>query len=63
MRSVSYQSAMGSIMCSMVGTSPDLAYSVGLISRFMSRQLKEHWQAVKWLLRYIKGSVEKKLGF
>lgn len=63
MRSVSYQSAMGSIMYSMVGTSPDLAYSVGLRSRFMSRQLKEHWQAVKWLLRYIKGSVEKKLGF
>lgn len=50
-------------MYSMVGTSPDLAYSVGLRSRFMSRQLKEHWQAVKWVLRYIKGSVEKKLGF
>ena len=56
-----YQSAVGSIMCAMVGTRLDLAYLVGLISRFMTKPLKEHWQAVKWVLRYIKGTVDTRL--
>ena len=50
-------------MYSMVGTHPDLAYAVGVISRFMSRPVKEHWQAVKWVLGYITGSVDNKLSF
>ncbi|CAA7024844.1 unnamed protein product [Microthlaspi erraticum] len=50
-------------MYSMVGTRPDLAYPVGLISRFMSNPIKEHWQAVKWVLRYIKGTVYTRLSF
>ena len=58
MEKISYQSAVGSIMYAMVGTRLDLAYSVGLISRLMTKPLKEHWQAVKWVLRYIKGTVD-----
>lgn len=58
MRKIPYQNAVGSIMYSMVGTRPDLAHVVGVISRFMSRPIKDHWQAVKWALRYIKGSVD-----
>ncbi|KAL0793897.1 hypothetical protein Bca101_065274 [Brassica carinata] len=63
MRDVPYQSAVGSIMYSMVGTRPDLAYAVGMVCRFMSNPLKIHWQAVKWILRYIKGSTKMKLSF
>lgn len=63
MKDVPYQSAVGSIMYSMVGTRPDLAHAVGVISRFMSRPLKEHWLAVKWVMRYIKGTVDTKLSF
>lgn len=63
MRKVPYQNAVGSIMYAMVGTRPDLAHVVGIISRFMSKPAKEHWQAVKWALRYIKGSVDTKLSF
>ena len=63
MKKVPYQNAVGSVMYSMVGTRPDLGYAVGVISRFMSRPVKEHWQAVKWVLRYIKGSVDIKLSF
>uniref|UniRef100_A0A1J3GF14 Retrovirus-related Pol polyprotein from transposon TNT 1-94 n=1 Tax=Noccaea caerulescens TaxID=107243 RepID=A0A1J3GF14_NOCCA len=48
-------------MYAMIGTRPDLAYSVGLVCRFMSRPVKEHWTAVKWLLRYINGSLKNKL--
>lgn len=61
MKNIPYQSAVGSIMYAMIGTRPDLAYSVGLISRFMSKPLHEHWSAVKWVLRYIQGSVDTKL--
>nr|AAC62132.1 copia-like retroelement pol polyprotein [Arabidopsis thaliana] len=61
MRAVPYQSAVGSLMYSMIGTRPDLAHSVGLVCRFMSKPLKEHWQAVKWILRYIRGSIDRKL--
>ncbi|KAL9840446.1 putative RNA-directed DNA polymerase [Arabidopsis thaliana] len=61
MRGVPYQSAVGSLMYAMIGTRPDLAYPVGLVCRYMSKPLKQHWQAVKWILRYISGSIKKKL--
>ena len=51
-----YASAVGSIMYSMIGTRPDLAFAIGLVSRFMGKPGAIHWEAVKWLLRYIKGS-------
>lgn len=44
-------------MYSMIGTRPDFSYPVGLKSMFMTNLIKEHWQTVKWVLRYIKGSV------
>ncbi|XP_062093841.1 secreted RxLR effector protein 161-like [Humulus lupulus] len=47
---------VGSIMYAMVSTRPDLAYGIGLVSRFMSKPSLEHWQVVKWLLRYMKGT-------
>lgn len=54
MKSVPYSSAVGSMMYSMIGTHPDLAYAVGLVSRFMSAPSQSHWDAVKWLMRYIR---------
>lgn len=50
MKTVPYSNAVGSIMYSMIGTRPDLAYPVGIISRFMSKPIKEHWLGVKWVL-------------
>jgi hypothetical protein len=47
MRAIPYQSVVGSLMYSMISTRPDLAHSVGLVCKFMSKPLKEHWQAVK----------------
>ncbi|KAJ9567060.1 hypothetical protein OSB04_003026 [Centaurea solstitialis] len=34
---------------------PDIAYAVG-VSRFRSNQGKKHWEAVKWILRYLRGT-------
>jgi len=61
MRTVPYQSAVGSLMYSMIGTRPDLAHSVGLVCMFMSKPLKDHRQAVKWILRCIVGTMDRKL--
>ncbi|KAJ0714724.1 putative RNA-directed DNA polymerase [Helianthus annuus] len=56
MLNVPYASAVGSLMYAMVCTRPDIAHAVGVISRFMSDPGREHWEAVKWLLRYLKGT-------
>lgn len=56
MSSVPYASGVGSIMYAMVCSRPDLAYAVSVISRFMSNPGKIHWEALKWILRYLKGA-------
>ena len=50
-----YRSVVGSLRY-LVNTRPDLAYSVGIVSRFMEAPTTEHWAAVKHILRYIKGT-------
>lgn len=40
----------------LVNTRPDLAYSVGIVSRYMEAPTTEHYAAVKQILRYIKGT-------
>ena len=47
MSKVPYASAIGSLMYVMVCTRPDIAHAVGVVSRFMSRPGKQHWEAVK----------------
>ncbi|KAK1863529.1 hypothetical protein I4F81_006084 [Pyropia yezoensis] len=58
-----YREAVGSLKYLMVGTRPDLAFAVGKLSRFVTSHAKEHWAAVKRVLRYVKGSVDKGLVF
>lgn len=38
-------------------TRPDLAYSVGIVSRFMQRPTLMHQNAAKRILRYVKGTI------
>lgn len=54
--SIPYASAVGSLMYAMVCTRPDIAYAVGVVSRFLSNPGKEHWAAIKWILRYLRGT-------
>lgn len=53
--------AIGSLMYTMVYTRVGIAYSVGLMSKFMSNLGKVHWQALKWFLKYIKDLLGKVL--
>lgn len=61
MMKIPYVSAIGSIMYAMVCTRPDIAQAVGVVSRFMGDLGKQHWEAVKWVLRYLKGTMDKAL--
>ncbi|CAM8999788.1 unnamed protein product [Rhodiola kirilowii] len=61
MENVPYSNTVGCLMYAMVCTRPDIAHGVSLVSRHMANPGKYHWQAVKWLLRYIKGTLGKGL--
>ena len=53
---IPYSSAVGSLMYLMVCTRPDIAHAVGVVSRFLSNPGKVHWEAVKWIFRYLRGT-------
>ena len=63
MNNVPYKSAVGSLMYTMVSTRPDIAHAVGVVSRYMSNPRKPHREAVKWILRYLKGTFDYALCF
>lgn len=63
MKKVPYASAVGSLMYVMVCTRPDIADAIGTVSKYLSNPRKEHWSAVKWILRYLHGTSDVKLSF
>ncbi|MCO5599310.1 hypothetical protein L7F22_053411 [Adiantum nelumboides] len=63
MAKIPYASACGSLMYAMVATRPDIAYVVGVVSRFMSNPGKKHWEAVKGVLRYLNGTKDRCICF
>ena len=63
MSKVLYASTVGSLMYAMVCTRPYIAHAVGVVSRYMNNPGKEHWMAVKWILRYLRGTTNQELCF
>ena len=55
---VPYLNAVGSLMYAMVCTRPDISHAVGTVSWYMHNLGKEHWKAVKWILRYIQKTLD-----
>uniref|UniRef100_A0A3Q7IFZ7 Reverse transcriptase Ty1/copia-type domain-containing protein n=1 Tax=Solanum lycopersicum TaxID=4081 RepID=A0A3Q7IFZ7_SOLLC len=60
MKKVPYASAF---MYAMVCTRPDIAHAVGVVSHFLSNPGREHWNAVKWVMRYLCGTSSLSLCF
>jgi hypothetical protein len=56
MRRVLYLSTIGSVMYAMLGTRPDIAYSVGVLAQYGSDPGMAHWVALKRVIRYLKGT-------
>ena len=53
-KTVPYALVVGSLMYVMLCTRPDICYSVGMVSRYQSNPGKEHWTAVKHILKYLR---------
>ena len=54
MKTVPYASAIGSLMYVMLCSRPEICYSVGIVSRYQSNPGREHWTAVKHILKYLR---------
>lgn len=52
-----YREAVGALAYVMVGTRPDIAYAVGVVSRKLENPTKDDWNKVKRIFRYLKGTV------
>jgi hypothetical protein len=52
-----YRQLVGSLNY-LTTTRPDIAYYVSVLSQFMERPLESHWNAVKGVLRYLKGTID-----
>ena len=58
MSHVPYSSAINSLMYAMVCTRPDLSHVVSVVSHYMHNPRKDHWEAMKWILRHVKGLID-----
>ncbi|XP_015163879.1 uncharacterized protein [Solanum tuberosum] len=63
MKKVLYASVVGSLMYAMVCIRPDIAHAVSIVSRFLSNPGREHWNVVKWIMRYLCGTSSLSLCF
>ena len=57
MKKISYSSAVGSLIYCVVYIRSDLAHAMSVASKFMANLEKDYWTAVKWILRYLKGTI------
>ncbi|GKA92265.1 retrotransposon protein, putative, ty1-copia subclass [Tanacetum coccineum] len=56
MSKVPYANTVKSLMYLMVCTRPNIAYAVSVVSRYLANPSKNHWEAVKWILRFLRGT-------
>lgn len=56
MAQIPYASIVGSLMYVKVCTRPNIIQAVGVVRRFMANLGKEHYKAVQWILRYLRGT-------
>ncbi|KAJ0844964.1 putative RNA-directed DNA polymerase [Helianthus annuus] len=56
MVNIPYANAVGSLMYLMICTRPDISYAVSVVSRYLSNPGRQHWEGVKWILRYLNGT-------
>ena len=56
MSEILYASIVSSIMYVMICTRSDVAYSLGLVSRYQSDSNENHWKVVKIILKYLRNT-------
>ncbi|XP_059076705.1 secreted RxLR effector protein 161-like [Cryptomeria japonica] len=63
MTKVPYVSAVGSLMYAMVCMRLDIAQAVGVLSQFMANPGQVHWDVVKRVFKYLRGTSDYSLCF
>jgi hypothetical protein len=63
MRNKPYVSAVGALMYLAITMRPNIAHTVGVLCRFMSKPGPAHWKAAKHLFCYLCGSVDYRLTY
>ena len=63
MRNVPYREAVGSLMYAAIGTRPDIAFAVTLLSQYLQNPGRAHWEQAKRAIRYLKGTRDCELVF
>jgi hypothetical protein len=63
MENIPYAFAIDSLLYAQVCTRPDIAMSVGMLSRYQSNPGIEHWKAAKKVMRYLQGTKDYGLTF
>lgn len=58
-----YREAIGSLLYLAANSRPDLLHAVTMLAKFCSDPKEKHWQAIKRVMRYIKGSMSKGIQF
>ena len=56
MKNVPYREAVGSLMYAAMGTRPDIAFATSTVAQFSDNPGWAHWEAVKRIYRYLKGT-------
>ena len=63
MQNIPYREAIGSLLFLSQISRPDIYYAVNVLSQFNSNSGIKHWQAVKRVMRYIKGTLSSKIEY
>ncbi|GJQ85063.1 hypothetical protein Trydic_g5628 [Trypoxylus dichotomus] len=53
---IPYREAVGFLMFAAIASRPDIAYAVGVVSRYLDCYTTTHWSAVKRILKYLNGT-------
>jgi len=63
MSKIPYREAVGTLLWLSLGTRPDICYAVSQVAKYNNCYGMEHWQAVKRIFRYLKGTMNLGLKF
>jgi hypothetical protein len=63
MSRVPYSSTVGNLVYEIACTRPYIAHAVGVVRKYMNNPGKEHWEAVKCILGYLRGAYTHALCF
>ena len=58
MHDIPYREAVGSLIYAALGTRPDIAFAIQTVSHFSTKPGPAHWEAIKRIFCYLKGTSE-----